>query len=140
MRRSFVLYYDFKEPLEELSDKDKGQVLMAMFEYCEYGTIPQLSKQAAIAFKFLKKFLDIDREKYEEKCNKRREAGKLGGRPKKSDAEEKAKQKEEKKAASKEEPKTEDGKKETKEEKITNDKDKVSSDYDDFFDDFFFEE
>ena len=30
--------------------------------------------------------------------------------------------------------------KETKEEKITNDKDKVSSDYDDFFDDFFFEE
>ena len=48
--------------------------------------------------------------------------------------------KEEKKAASKEEPKTEDGKKETKEEKITNDKDKVSSDYDDFFDDFFFEE
>lgn len=90
-KKSFVLYYDFKEPLEELSDKDKGQVLMAMFEYCEYGTIPQLSKQAAIAFKFLKKFLDIDREKYEEKCNKRREAGKLGGRPKKSDAEEKAK-------------------------------------------------
>ena len=81
-KKSFVLYYDFKEPLEELSDKDKGQVLMAMFEYCEYGTIPQLSKQAAIAFKFLKKFLDIDREKYEEKCNKRREAGAKGGAPK----------------------------------------------------------
>ncbi len=31
-------------------------------------------------------------------------------------------------------------KKETTEEKITNDKDKSNSDYDDFFDDFFFEE
>ena len=40
----------------------------------------------------------------------------------------------------KEEPKVEDNKSEVKEEKITNDKDKSNSDYDDFFDDFFFEE
>ena len=48
--------------------------------------------------------------------------------------------KEEKNEDSKEETNIENNKKETTEEKITNDKDKSNSDYDDFFDDFFFEE
>lgn len=82
MKNSFVLYNEYKEQFELLSYEEAGQLIMAIFEYTETGNVPQLEGMTLMAFSFIRKQLDRDSEKYEKTIEKRREAGKAGGRPK----------------------------------------------------------
>lgn len=66
-----------------------GRLMMALFEV-EDGNSPEVADDIAIAFEFMSLQKRIDREKYEEKCRKNRENGKLGGRPKKEEKPKKA--------------------------------------------------
>lgn len=66
-----------------------GRLMMALFEV-EDGNSPEVADDIAIAFEFMSLQKRIDREKYEEKCRKNRENGKLGGRPKKGEKPKKA--------------------------------------------------
>lgn len=61
-----------------------GRLMYALFEF-ENGNEPQVDDDIAIAFEFMSLQKRIDREKYEEKCRKNRENGKLGGRPRKGE-------------------------------------------------------
>lgn len=80
-KKSFVLYYDYRDHLELLSDEERGRLLMALLDYAENGKKPALEGAALMAFSFIRAQMDRDAAKYAEIVQKRREAGKQGGRP-----------------------------------------------------------
>jgi len=81
-KKSFVLYCDTYESIKELPIDDKGSLLDAIFLYSTCGQIPKMSGLASLAFSFIKQSLDRDFIKWNNKCLKNRENGRLGGRPK----------------------------------------------------------
>ena len=83
-KRSFVLYYDYREHLQILTDEERGKLLMALMDYGVTGEHQKLEGAALMAFSFITSQMDRDAERYAEKCKKRSEAGKQGGRPRKA--------------------------------------------------------
>lgn len=84
-KKSFVLYCDYRQHLLLLTDEERGKLLIALLDYAETGEEPKLEGAALMAFSFVRSQMDRDAAKYAEKCRKRREAGKKGGRPKSDD-------------------------------------------------------
>ena len=82
-KNSFLIYTDYEEQFNLLTDEQLGQLIRAIMQYEKTGEIPKLDGMLKMAFSFIKTQLDRDREKYEEKCAKNRENAKRGGRPKK---------------------------------------------------------
>lgn len=78
---------DYRQHIDMLSDKDLGKLFRALFDYVDTGIAPNLSPAAMMAFSFIRVQMDRDWEQYVVTVEKRRESGKLGGRPKKTDAE-----------------------------------------------------
>lgn len=85
MKSSFLIYHEYKEPLNLLTDEQRGKLLMALIDYSESGTVPELDGISMMAFSFIQRQMDRDSEKYENRCNSNRENGKRGGRPKKEE-------------------------------------------------------
>lgn len=85
MKSSFLIYHEYKEPLNLLTDEQRGKLLMALIDYSESGTVPELDGISMMAFSFIQRQMDRDSEKYENRCNSNRENGKKGGRPKKEE-------------------------------------------------------
>lgn len=96
-KKSFVLYYDYRNHLSLLSNEERGRLLTALFDYAENGKEPDLEGAALMAFSFIQAQMDRDAAKYAETVQKRREAGRQGGRPAKA-SESNEKQSEAKKA------------------------------------------
>ena len=90
-KESFIIHTDDMECVDTLSDEQAGRLFKALLRYSKSGAAPKLSGSELMAFMFMKKQLDRDREKYIEICEKRRLAGLKGGRPKKNDLKEEAK-------------------------------------------------
>lgn len=83
-KNSFIVYYDLESQTELLSDEQLGKLLRALFIYEIHGKEPIFDDDIVKAsFQFIKVTLDINREKYDEKCKRNAENGKKGGRPKK---------------------------------------------------------
>lgn len=72
-KTSVQLYYDYREQFELLSDSQMRKVVYAMIEYDENEKIPKLDKVSAMAFSFIKKRIDYDKNKYNDKCFKNKE-------------------------------------------------------------------
>lgn len=87
-KSSFVLYLDYKKHFDLIQDDtDFRRLIEAIFAYCETGTEPSdLSPVALMAFSFIRANLDRDSDKYEAVKEKRKEAGRLGGLAKASNA------------------------------------------------------
>jgi hypothetical protein len=86
-KNSFVLYTNFHTQFAMLPAEDRGDLILAIFEYEESGEVQTpLAPLPALAFSFIKDTLDRDRAAYEERCERNRENGKKGGRPKKNDS------------------------------------------------------
>lgn len=83
MKSSFLIYHEYREALELLTDEQRGQLLMALIDYSEAGKLPKLDGVAMMAFTFIRSQMDRDLEKYNNRCKTSRENGKKGGRPKK---------------------------------------------------------
>ena len=62
--------------------EQRGKLFTAILCYAAGEEIPELDAAADMAFSFIQDRMDRDNAAYMEKCEKRREAGKLGGRPK----------------------------------------------------------
>lgn len=92
---SFVLYAEQEEVIKRLSDEQAGKLYKAIFEYNRTGEIPEMEYILELVFTPIRQQLDRSKENWEKTCQKRSEAGKLGGRPKKANGflseEEKAK-------------------------------------------------
>ena len=83
-KSSFLIYLDYEEQFNLLTDEQIGQLMRAIIKYEKTREIPQLNGIVKMAFSFLKTQLDRDREKYEARCEKNRENAKKGGRPRKN--------------------------------------------------------
>lgn len=79
---SFILYTDYKQHIELLTDEEAGQLFRALFEFVEAGTVPPFTGQLKMCFSFISAQIRRDKEKYIDICNKRAEAGRIGGKQK----------------------------------------------------------
>jgi hypothetical protein len=73
-RNNFVLSYDYNDIFKDLSEKQAGVLVKAIYEYQIEGTIANFSDlELRMAFKFIKKNMDFNNKQYEEKCMKNKE-------------------------------------------------------------------
>ena len=87
-RKSFLIYFDWEEPLQELTNEELGELFKATFIYAKYGEeIDFEHRSLKLVFGFIKSALDRDREAYKERCKRNAENAKAG----KKKADEKAK-------------------------------------------------
>ena len=77
-KNSFLIYLDYQEQFEMLTDEQAGQLIKAIINYEKTSKVPELEGVIKIAFSFIKAQLDRDREKWKEEKKKRSEAGKKG--------------------------------------------------------------
>lgn len=85
-KNAFILYHEYADLLSDLSNQEMGFFMRAIFEYERTGKVPALSPIMKMAFGFIQKDLDNNREKWEKESEKRREAGQKGGQAKASSA------------------------------------------------------
>lgn len=88
-KTSFVVYAD--NPIyDEASDEDLGRLFRAMLAFVRTGedTIPA-GDPLRLVWVGVRHGLELDAEKWRDKCDKRAEAGKLGGMAKASNAKQK---------------------------------------------------
>ena len=78
-KKSFLLYTEYAETFNELSDEDAGKLIKAIFNYVQYGKLDELKGILKIAFIPIKQNIDRDIEKWKQIRTKRSEAGKIGG-------------------------------------------------------------
>jgi len=83
MTKSFILYQEYKENLSVLSQKQKGDLLDAIFAFNEDKEI-KLEPLVDMAFSFIKSDLQRNKKKYENIAERNRINGAKGGRPSKA--------------------------------------------------------
>lgn len=89
MKNSFVIYTDYMEQVELLTMEQRGILFTSIMSYASDRELPDMDGMTKMAFSFIKATMDRDMEKYRQTVEKRKEAGKLGGRPKADDYAEK---------------------------------------------------
>lgn len=83
-KKSFLLYCDQYEIISDLSIEQQGYLLKAIYEYaCNDVLIDFTDPILKVVFKMIKITLDRDAHKYEATCNRNKNNGLKGGRPKK---------------------------------------------------------
>ena len=82
MKNSFVIYTDYMEQVELLTMEQRGILFTSIMAYESEKELPDMDGMTKMAFSFIKATMDRDMEKYRQTVEKRKEAGKLGGRPK----------------------------------------------------------
>ena len=75
-RPGIMLYFDILEPIRELPDAEKGQLLVAMLEYGQSGKVPEFDGKLGLtlAWGFIRPKLDKDSEEYNKTVLKRQYA------------------------------------------------------------------
>ena len=79
-KKSFILYQDYEDQLNLLSDQDAGILFKALFRYNK-GLDVSLNGEIRMAFAFIKATLDRDKKKYDARIERSRINGLKGGRP-----------------------------------------------------------
>ncbi len=80
-KKSFVFYESWYEVLEDERQEVQWEVIRAVMEYVFNDNLVELKPNAKMAFKFIKKDIDRDLEKYRQKCEKNRQNARKGGAP-----------------------------------------------------------
>ena len=82
---NYIMHCSYNEHFKLLTDEELGRLIRNVNDYVQNGILPQYSNEERVlnmAFSFMKTTIDIEKEKYLEKCRKNKENGKRGGRPK----------------------------------------------------------
>lgn len=88
-KKSLLLYYDYQQHFNFLTDEQTGKIIKAMLDYEINGVFPEFDEPIMqMTFSFIKSNLDRDMQKYLEKCEKNTENGKKGGRPRQNQSNE----------------------------------------------------
>ena len=83
-KKSFLVYgEDLKEILDELTDEQVAKLFRGMVSYHLDGTDPGFEGVLKYVFIPIRQQMDRDTERYEDRCERNRENGRLGGRPSK---------------------------------------------------------
>lgn len=77
-KNCFLIYLDYEEQFNLLTDEQLGQLMRAIISYEKTGIEPNIDGIIKMAFSFIKAQLDRDRDKWNEEKQKRSEAGKKG--------------------------------------------------------------
>ena len=83
------VYRDFIEVARELNDDERGRLFLAIMQYANGEEVPPLQGAEKIAFVVLRSQINRDDATHDEYIEKQRENGKRGGRPQKTDPENK---------------------------------------------------
>ncbi len=83
-KNSFIMYTDYLKHVQKLEMKQRGELLTAILMYASTGEIPELDSNTDMLFGMIQDNMDRDHAAYMEKVEKRRDAGRQGGRPKKA--------------------------------------------------------
>lgn len=78
-KKSFVLYSDYQELFNHLSDRDAGQLIKHIFKYVNDENPVSENKNVNLGFATIKMQLKRDLKKWEAERSKRSDAGKKGG-------------------------------------------------------------
>ena len=90
-KNSTVIYHNYIERFEQLSDAQFGQLIKAALEYDRTGQVPSIQDIAvSIAFGFIRLDIDKNRESYAHRSAVNAENGKKGGRKQKANVSEKS--------------------------------------------------
>ncbi len=82
-RKSFLVYFDWEAPLQELTDEELGELFRAMFIYAKYGELIDFEHRSLkLVFGFIKSAVDRDREAYKERCKRNAENASKGNKKK----------------------------------------------------------
>ena len=78
MSATFVLYCDWEDIIEDLTDEEVGKLFKAIFAYVNHGVAEQFDGRTGlgVAFKTIRRQIDVNRKKYEQVVEKRRNAAK----------------------------------------------------------------
>ena len=77
MRSHLKVYFDFEVKAKELTEEEKGRLLLAMLRYAKDGTEPEMIGNERFLFPVFKAQIDEDIKAYETKVAN----GSRGGRP-----------------------------------------------------------
>lgn len=78
-RKGFFLFTDMAKCYDGLTSERFGNVIRAALVYCDTGVVPEIKDaEEKIAFSSMKLWVDLDRERYNNIIEKRRESGKKG--------------------------------------------------------------
>lgn len=87
MKDTYIMHCDYEEHFKLLTDAELGRLIHDVNNYVKNGVLPHYSNEDRVlnmAFSFMKTNIDIETEKYIEKCERNRRNGKRGGRPPKN--------------------------------------------------------
>ena len=74
-RKSFLVYYDMIEQLDILTDVEVGMLFRAVVLFAKEGVIPKFDDKAlTVLFLGMKSQIERDAQKYQERCDKNRNA------------------------------------------------------------------
>lgn len=80
-----MMYTAHMDQVSLLTMEQRGILFTAIMYYAAGRPVPDMDGMTQMAFCFIKAQMDRDSEKYQKTVEARREAGKLGGRPKGND-------------------------------------------------------
>ena len=82
-KKSFLVYFDWEAPIQELSNEELGELFRAMFNYAKHGELIDFEHRSLkLVFGFIKSAIDRDKDAYEERCRKNAENASKGGKKK----------------------------------------------------------
>ncbi len=76
------MYTEYLKHVQKMDMEQRGKLFTAILCYAAGEKLPELDAAGDMAFSFIQDRMDRDNAAYIQKCEKRREAGRLGGRPK----------------------------------------------------------
>lgn len=79
-RKAFLLYTGYFEQIEMLTIEQRGVLLTAIMAFQTNNELPEMDAITKMAYSFISADMRRDGEKYEETIEKRREAGRKGGK------------------------------------------------------------
>ena len=83
-KKSFLMYKNWGKAISKMSDEQAGKLIKAIYELQDDPDVNPEDDSISFVFEIIKERMMEDAEAYEEVCEKRREAGKLGGAPRKN--------------------------------------------------------
>ena len=82
-KKSFILYNDYWKQVKLLTVEERGQLFGAILQKANNEEVKEeFSRPVQILFSMIESHMDMNMEKYEERCKRNLENGKKGGRPK----------------------------------------------------------
>ena len=86
-RKSFILHKDTLSILDQMDDKERGELFYAIYKY-QIGEEVEMSKMISFAFHGFRQQFERDAETYAKQSERNKANGKKGGRPKATKSEE----------------------------------------------------